>query len=433
MIAMFPTIKSHTAQPGVAVYLLDRHVMAGWLGVRAVIFSLDKDVDMNLAEQPEQFSVSGQSLVEAPSHTRPTLVCLSHLRWGFVYQRPQYVMSRLAKDYNVIFFEEPVLSDGDSSWLEISRPSAGIQVAVAHLPEGLSAEAMVQAQRSLLDEHLAQVLQGDLLLWYFTPMSLAFTDHLEAQVTVFDCMDELSAFMGAPAQLVERERLLMAKADVVFTGGVSLWEVKQQRHSNAHPVPSSVDIAHFAQARGALADPAEQAAIARPRLGFFGVIDERFDIELVDQMAALRGDWQIVLIGPVVKIDPQTLPRRPNIHYLGARQYADLPAYLSGWDVALMPFALNASTRFISPTKTPEYLAGGCPVVSTPIHDVISGYGQSGAVFIADTAQAFVAAVENALNLKGSPDFLARADAALEGKSWDATCRFMKEQIECLR
>ncbi|AZE88758.1 glycosyltransferase family 1 protein [Pseudomonas orientalis] len=389
---------------------------------------------MNLAEQPEQFAaVSAQSLLESPTPARPTLVCLSHLRWGFVYQRPQHVMSRLAKDYDVIFFEEPVVAGDEPPHLEVSSPADGVQVLVPRLPEGLDAHAMIEAQRQLLDERLARRLPGDLLLWYFTPMSLAFTDHLQAQVTVFDCMDELSAFMGAPAELVERERQLLARADVVFTGGVSLWEVKQRQHGNAHPVPSSVDIAHFAQAREALAEPADQAAIARPRLGFFGVIDERFDIDLVAQVAAMRPHWQIVLVGPVVKIDPQTLPRRPNIHYLGARHYAELPTYLSGWEVALMPFALNASTRFISPTKTPEYLAGGCPVVSTPIRDVVNGYGRSGAVFIADTAQAFVAAIEDALRLKGTPDFLQRADAALEGMSWDNTCRFMKEQIQCLR
>jgi glycosyltransferase involved in cell wall biosynthesis len=364
---------------------------------------------------------------------RPTLVCLSHLRWGFVYQRPQHVMSRLAKHYDVVFFEEPVFIEDATPRLELSNPAAGIEVAVPQLPIGMSGEAIEQAQRQLLDEHLAGRVQGDLLLWYLTPMSLLFTEHLDARVTVYDCMDELSAFMGAPAQLLDMERQLLARADVVFTGGVSLWEVKQRQHGNAYPVPSSVDIAHFAAARQALPEPPDQAAIARPRLGFFGVIDERFDIELIERVATMRPDWQIVLIGPVVKIDPQTLPQRPNIHYLGSKQYTELPDYLAGWDVALMPFALNASTRYISPTKTPEYLAGGCPVVSTPIHDVVSGYGESGAVFIAATAEAFVEAIEQALPLKGTLEFLQCADAAIAGMSWDNTSRFMQEQIECLR
>lgn len=389
---------------------------------------------MNLAEQPEALALaSAQNALETSLQVRPTLVCLSHLRWGFVYQRPQHVMSRLAKHYDVVFFEEPVFIADATPRLELSNPAAGIEVAVPQLPLGMSGEAIAQAQRQLLDEHLAGRVQGDLLLWYLTPMSLLFTEHLDARVTVYDCMDELSAFRGAPAQLIDMEQQLLARADVVFTGGYSLWEVKQRQHGNAYPVPSSVDIAHFAAARQALPEPPDQAAIARPRLGFFGVIDERFDIELIERVATMRPDWQIVLIGPVVKIDPQTLPQRSNIHYLGSKQYTELPDYLAGWDVALMPFALNASTRYISPTKTPEYLAGGCPVVSTPIHDVVSGYGESGAVFIADTAEAFVEAIEQALALKGTPEFLQCADAAIAGMSWDNTSRFMQEQIECLR
>lgn len=389
---------------------------------------------MNLAEQPEVLALASvQKAVEASLQVRPTLVCLSHLRWGFVYQRPQHVMSRLAKNYDVVFFEEPVFSQDTTPRLELSNPASGIEVAVPHLPGGMSGEAIEQAQKKLLDEHLAGRVQGDLLLWYFTPMSLLFTEHLDARVTIYDCMDELSAFMGAPARLIDMEKQLLARADVVFTGGVSLWEVKQRQHGNAYPVPSSVDIAHFAAARQALPEPPDQASVARPRLGFFGVIDERFDLQLIERVATMRPDWQIVLIGPVVKIDPQTLPQRSNIHYLGGKQYAELPDYLAGWDVALMPFALNASTRYISPTKTPEYLAGGCPVVSTPIHDVISGYGESGAVFIADTVEAFVEAIEKALPLKSTIEFVQRADAAIAGMSWDNTSRFMQEQIECLR
>jgi glycosyltransferase involved in cell wall biosynthesis len=389
---------------------------------------------MTLAQQPEQLAALDlQTSVDALAEPRPTLLCLSHLRWEFVYQRPQHVMSRLARNYDVVFFEEPLFEEIQEPVLSVSTPAGGIEVVVPRLPTGMSEAQIIKAQRRLIDELLALRSADELLLWYFTPMSLRFTDHLKGQVTVFDCMDELSAFRGAPAQLVDMERLLLSRADVVFTGGYSLWEVKQRQHDNAYPVPSSVDIAHFQVARQFLPEPEDQAVIGRPRLGFFGVIDERFDIALIEQLAQSRPDWQIVLIGPVVKIDPVTLPQLPNIHYLGAKQYGELPAYLSGWDVALMPFAINESTRFISPTKTPEYLAGGCPVVSTPITDVISGYGQSGAVCIASTPQAFIAAIEASLLLKGSPDFIKRADAVLDGMSWDRTCAFMKEQIECLR
>lgn len=361
------------------------------------------------------------------------MLCLSHLRWGFVYQRPQHVMSRLAKDYDVVFFEEPLFADAQRPELEFSQPVSGITVMVPRLPWGMDLQQVADAQRQLLDAWLVEHAAPELLLWYLTPMSLSFTEHLNAQVTIFDCMDELSAFKGAPADLIDKERQLIAKADVVFTGGYSLWEAKRGQHPNAHAVPSSVDIAHFAAARDKLPEPADQAGISHPRLGFFGVIDERFDIELVSELAIQRPDWQIVLIGPVVKIDPGTLPRQPNIHYLGPKSYDELPGYLSGWDTALMPFAINESTRFISPTKTPEYLAGGCPVVSTPIHDVVSGYGDSGVVSIADSPQAFIAAIEGALQSRAEVTFTQRVDAVLGDMSWDKTCAVMKEQIECLR
>lgn len=380
----------------------------------------------------------------ARTATRPLLLCLSHLRWGFVYQRPQHIMSRMAQDYEVLFLEEPVLSDSARVWLErLPQSTAGLTVLVPHLPYGMLAPDVTVCQRKLLDDFLETQPFDELLLWYFTPMSLAFTHHLDAQATIFDCMDELSAFKGAPPELVGQEQALMKRADVVFTGGISLWEVKRLQHANAHAMPSSVDIEHFATARNAPYDhdPVDQRHIPHPRLGFFGVIDERFDIELIRQLAESRPDWHIVLIGPVVKIDPASLPRLANIHYLGGKTYDELPTYLAGWDVALMPFALNESTRFISPTKTPEYLAGGCPVVSTPITDVVRTYGDCGAVAIAKDAEGFALAVIEALSQKGTVGFLQKADAVLAGKSWDSTCAAMKaqitrvmvqEQIQCL-
>lgn len=389
---------------------------------------------MNLEARPFHLSpVHVDSEPAVAACAKPTLLCLSHLRWGFVYQRPQHVMTHLAKDYDVLFFEEPLFAEGSAYTLEVAQPVAGITLLVPHLPWGLSQSQVDSAQRQLLDDYLAGHAAAELLLWYLTPMSLTFTDHLHAKVTIFDCMDELSAFKGAPPDLLEKEQRLMSRANVVFTGGYSLWEAKSRQHRNAHSLPSSVDIAHFAAARQTLPEPADQSGIAHPRLGFFGVIDERFDIALVDELAARRPDWQLILIGPVVKIDPASLPRRPNIHYLGPKGYPQLPDYLSGWDVALMPFAINESTRFISPTKTPEYLAGGCPVVSTPVRDVIRGYGDSGVVTIAASAEAFIAAVEAALEAKTEDGFLQRIDQVLEGMSWETTCAAMKEQIECLR
>ncbi|RUR56302.1 glycosyltransferase family 1 protein [Vreelandella populi] len=366
---------------------------------------------------------------KAPHKT--VLVCFSHLRWRFVYQRPQHLMSRFATTYQVLFFEEAVFTDIDVPWLE-KRLEGNLQVLVPHLPEAYQGAIAIDAQRNLLDEYLAEIAASDIISWYYTPMSLPYSDHLQPRLTVYDCMDELSAFRGAPPSLVEQERRLIEHADLIFTGGISLFEAKRQLHDNVHPFPSSVDIAHFGAARKPQPEPEDQASLPRPRLGFFGVIDERLDIALLEEAATQRPEWQFILVGPVVKIDPETLPKLPNIHYLGSKSYAELPQYLASWDVALMPFALNESTRFISPTKTPEYLAGGRLVVSTPITDVIRTYGDSGVVKIAQTPEEFIKAIEESLKEAPHQERVWQlADAALSDMSWDTTWKLMEEKIRC--
>jgi UDP-galactopyranose mutase len=347
------------------------------------------------------------------------------LRWNFVFQRPQHLMSRFARDMHVIYWEEPVdIAPGETAYLMVREAddARGVIVVVPHLPQGMPEDAREAALSRLLDAHVA-ALRGSLITWYYTPMMLPFSRHLDADVTVFDAMDELSKFRFAPVKLLELEQELIDKADLVFTGGTSLYEAKKHRHPDVHCFPSSVDRAHFAKARSTLFDPADQDDLPRPRLGFYGVIDERFDTELLDQVAAMRPNWSFVMVGPVVKISEDDLPKRPNIHYLGGKTYAELPAYLSGWDVALMPFAMNESTEFISPTKTPEYLAGGKPVVSTPVKDVVRHYGHLEGVNIAATADEFVAACDEALELTRNPEggWLAEADLMLSATSWDTT------------
>jgi UDP-galactopyranose mutase len=362
---------------------------------------------------------------------RQTLICFSHLRWNFVFQRPQHLMTRFAKGRRVIFWEEPVAGPLETSPRLDSRtcPESGVMVVTPVLPEGGS-EVERDAMLGLLLDGLLAGFGGDLIRWYYTPMMLGFSRHLESVCTVYDCMDELANFKFAPPELTLLERELMGLADVVFTGGYSLWEAKRDRHPNIHPFPSSVDRAHFARARTLRDEPADQAALAWPRLGFYGVVDERMDLDLLAALADARPSWSLVIVGPVVKIDPATLPRRPNLHYLGGKSYEALPRYLAGWDVALMPFAINESTRFISPTKTPEYLAGGRPVVSTPIVDVVRHYGDLEAVKLAATANEFVAACDEALalsRLKGA--WLKEVDAALSALSWDETFQRMNQEI----
>jgi UDP-galactopyranose mutase len=356
----------------------------------------------------------------------PDLFVFSHLRWDFVFQRPQHLLSRYVESRRVYYFEEPIFGFSKTPQAVLRRTEEGVKVVVPYLPDGLSPQAQADILRKLLDDVMVEERIRDYALWYYTPMALSFTKHLKPKSIIFDCMDELSAFKFAPPELIEMESELLNKADIVFTGGHSLFEAKKHRHSNIHPFPSSIDYNHFAKARGAVTEPADQAKIPHPRLGFFGVIDERMNIELLEGLAKARPEWQIVMIGPVVKIDPATLPKLPNIHYLGKKDYKELPAYLAGWDCALMPFALNESTRFISPTKTPEYLAAGRPVVSTSIRDVVKPYGHEKLVHIADTAEEFVSACEKAMHeAKHDAEWKVRVDEFLALNSWDITWRNM--------
>ena len=372
------------------------------------------------------------------------LVVFSHLRWDFVYQRPQHVLSRLAATRPVVVVEEPVPSGGEARW-ERQQPAPGVTVLRAHTPvsEGGFSDAQLGAMRPLVASLGEEVGACD--AWFYTPLALPLLDALngpsdgaargEGRVgaVVYDCMDELSAFDHAPPALLDREADLLARADLVFTGGPSLYRAKRDRHPAVHCFPSSVDAAHFGQARPdapALPEPDDQREIPRPRLGFFGVIDERLDRDLVAALAEADPSWQVVMVGPVVKVDPASLPQAPNLHWLGGKGYDELPAYLAGWDVCLLPFARNKATEFISPTKTLEYFAAERPVVSTPITDVADPYGDL--VHLGDDAGAFVAACRAALSAspRRRDENVAGMRAVLAKTSWDRTAGRMAALLD---
>ncbi len=370
----------------------------------------------------------------APSNSttsgKEDLVCFSHLRWDFVYQRPQHLLTRCARERRVFFIEEPIYGNG-SMRLDVREAEAGVHVVVPQLPDGLRSEIAINAVMKEMTRQLFLDHEIDeYVFWYYTPMALSFTDHFNPIASVYDCMDELSAFKGAHSLLPALEKQLFGNVDLVFTGGQSLYEVKRDQHPAVHAFPSSIDVSHFGKARGTVKDPEDQANIPHPRLGFFGVIDERFDSELLDKVAAERPDWHFVMIGPVVKIAPESLPQHPNIHYLGPKKYDELPNYLAGWDIALLLFARNESTRFISPTKTPEYLAAGKPVISTSIRDVVRPYGELKLVEITDEPAEFIKAAEKLLSRSADPEWLREVDAFLENISWDKTWAQMSDLID---
>jgi glycosyltransferase involved in cell wall biosynthesis len=385
-------------------------------------------------------SFGGTSIPTEKANTMthlPPIVVFSHLRWDFVFQRPQHLLSRLARHRRVLFIEEPMQGDGPAH-LEYRNPCDGVLVLRPVTPLQVPGfhDDQLPLLQPLLEQLMADEQVGDHVAWFYTPMALPLLAGLQPLAVVYDCMDELSAFMHAPLQMRQRESALLKRADLVLTGGPSLYEAKRALHRQVHCLPSSVDAQHFAPER-VVANGAEylaaeqlQGQLPAPKLGFFGVIDERIDLHLIGTLAEARPDWQFMMVGPVVKIDAAALPRRPNIHWLGQQPYTRLPALVAGWDVCLMPFALNEHTRFISPTKTLEYLAAEKPVVSTPVKDVISLYGP--AVRVADSAEAFLAACE--LLLHETPEQCAERLAiglsTVARNSWDEAARHVEALVD---
>jgi UDP-galactopyranose mutase len=357
------------------------------------------------------------------------IVCFSHLRWDFVFQRPQHLMQQSARRHRVFYFEEPIVRPALRAHITPRIPN--VEVVVPHFPPELPVDQWDDTHRRLIDDVLERYGVRDFVLWLTTPMPVPATRHLAPVATIYDCMDELSAFKDAPPVLIDREQELLRNADVVFTGGRSLYAAKRALHPRVRCFPSSIDVAHFVGARAPSREPFDQRPIPHPRLGFCGVIDERTDLTLLDGLARAHPNWQLILLGPVVKIDPSTLPRGPNIHHLGFKWYPELPDYLAGWDVALLPFAHNESTRFISPTKTLEYLAAGLPVVSTHVRDVVATFGQRGLVDVADGVADTAAAVHRALQADGAERAarLASYDAYLRRTSWERTWQAMWRHV----
>jgi glycosyltransferase involved in cell wall biosynthesis len=358
----------------------------------------------------------------------PAILAVSHLPWDLVFQRPQHLMTLAARDRTVLYVEEARYDAEKPAWEERATPQ-GVTVCIPHMPPDMAVPRRDAMLAAMMDTLVARHDLEPFVLWFQTPMSVVHTEQLTPVATVYDCMDELSAFAGAPPQLRANERALLARTDLVFTGGRALYEHKRREHPSVHAFPSSVDVAHFSSARRDVTEPADQRAIPGPKIGFYGVVDERMDVDLLGTIANMRPDWSFVVIGPVVKIDPTRLPDPPNLHYLGSRDYDELPAYLHGWDVAIMPFAINDATRFISPTKTPEYLAGGKPVVSTRIRDVERPWGDLELVRIADTPETFVRAIEAAM-AEDAAARTARVDRFLGTMSWDSTWEQMDALIE---
>lgn len=313
----------------------------------------------------------------------PPIIALCHLSWDWVWQRPQQFLSRLAQTHRVLFVET-YCSDTPATRVELRTPAEqpGVTVCQMHLPAARWSDGKFidRERRHALQRVLATDLAGqfdDAILWFNDPMAVtAFAGHLDEALIVYDCMDELSQFNGAPPALLERERELLELADVVFCGGRKMRDRRLPLNPNCHFYGTGVDCGHFGAARSAgLPVAPELAQLDGPVLGYFGVIDERIDYDLLAALAEANPRWHLAMVGPTAKVDPANFPQRPNLHWLGGRPYAQLPALTKGFSVCLMPFALNAATEYINPTKALEYMAAGRPVVSTALDEVKSNFG----------------------------------------------------------
>ncbi len=356
-----------------------------------------------------------------------SIVVHSHLGWDWVWQRPQQFHSRLSQRHRVLFVEGPVprpgLAAARSSIREVADYPNLLVVQMEMPAERWSDGDWVDKERRRL---LQSILSGPLgsdfanpVQWFYDPMAVtAFAGHLNESAIVYDCMDQLSQFRDAPAELVRRERELLALADVVFAGGPKIWKEKRQQNANCYSFGCGVDAAHFGKAAAAATIvPADIAALPGPVYGYIGVVDERIDYELVAALADDNAAGSVVMIGPSIKVDPASFPQRPNLHWLGGRDYGQLPAYAKGFDVCLMPFALNEATEFINPTKALEYMATGRPIVSTAIEDVVLQFED--VVKIARSREEFLARCRRAA---ASPNPLAvRRGLHLAGRnSWES-------------
>ncbi|MGJ4801878.1 glycosyltransferase [Luteimonas sp. SDU82] len=376
-----------------------------------------------------------RSSPRADRSERFPLVVHCHLRWDFVWQRPQQLFSRLAEHHAVLFVEDPLPTDASAAHLDISEPHPNVVRMVPRLPHDApqDVDAQWHALLPLMEQALARhpLLAGrfdDAVQWFYSPMSApVLLGAFGARGTVYDCMDELANFRFAPPDIAERERFLLARADVVYTGGYQLYQEKSRHHATVHFHGCGVDAGHFGRARVASTVVPEQvASLPGPVLGYVGVIDERLDYELIEALALRFPDASVAMAGPVVKVDPADLPRLPNIHWLGQQAYEQLPALVKGFDVCLMPFALNDATRYINPTKTLEYMATGKPVVSTAVADVVRNF--TPVVDVAHSTEGFLDAVARAVEAP-DPAHLREGIARAMAASWDSTVATMRDEL----
>jgi glycosyltransferase involved in cell wall biosynthesis len=382
-------------------------------------------------------SATARNRIASADDSACPIIVHCHLCWDWVWQRPQQFVSRLSRRHKILFIEtigpDPQLLTPFARF-RTDEQFPNVTLLRLQFPSWRwgDSDFVDCERRRLVKEFLGGPAAGQFenpVQWFYDPMAASsFVGHMGEIATVYDCMDELSKFSEAPPEIIGREAGLLAMADVVFTGGRRLYENKRRMNSNCHFYGCGVDVEHFGKASGSETKiPEDIASLPRPVLGYFGVVDERMDYELVAKLADANPNGSVVMVGPALKVDKVPLPRRHNLHWLGQRAYADLPAYAKAFDVCLMPFALNAATEFINPTKALEYMATGRPVVSSAVPDVVRNFGS--VIKVAGDHDEFITSCQRAIKQKDAAAIESGMRMASEN-SWESIVTRLEEHLD---
>jgi len=376
---------------------------------------------------------------------RKTIICFSHLTWDRnLFQRPQQLMLRFSKRFNVLyvsgyscrqFFIDLFRRKKTHSYHVTDNLAVYSPFALPPIKKYSS--ITIRLNKILLSflvkRRLKKLKFKDPILWIYHPRYIDAIGKFKEELIIYDCMDDFTSLLSDyedRERNIKDERALLKKADMVFAGGYSIAELKRDSREHIHVFPSAVEIYHFKKARSDnLEMPDDITDIPHPILGYWGAIDERVDHELLKRLAMKHPEWSIVLLGPIVRHkagDLSYLKEIKNIFWLGPKDYSLLPNYAKAFDVCLIPFVLSREGKFLSPTKTLEYLATGKPVVSTPITDVVRFY--DGVVGIADGPDEFGMAVRRCME-EDNASMKQKRICFTENKSWEDTAEKMEKLI----
>lgn len=347
------------------------------------------------------------------------MIVFCHLRWHFVYQRPQHIISRISKTMKTLFIEEPLYNNESKESGNLIIINDMLHVLQPNVKD-------IESIAAIIPEY---VKNKDIPVgWFYSAIFCPLSECIDFETIVYDCMEELSLLKGSAKNVINQEKYLISNADIIFTSGKSLYELKKQWHTNVHCFPSSVDEPHFAKALNGIKVADDVANLQSPIVGYYGVIDERIDFALLHETALKLPNVSFVMIGPLSKIEKNDLPQEDNIHYLGMKSYNELPHYLKAFDIAMIPFAVNDTTKYISPTKTLEYMSAGKPIISTKITDIVHDYGIC--LSMVESADEFYEAIKFALDKTDHFSMELEYHKILKKTSWDITAVKMKSIIK---